>query len=232
VINSYCCDINFIDVEADKPISSFRTVPNYSYRLMAFIRHYWFLKNFLHFILSGEWHIITIITNIVRYKSCEIFIQFINRQVIDFIKVRMFLAVSAVHGFLELNFLPEEFFGFTFIKIGSFVGQVFATFATFFYSFQQLPKYSRYILFNVLSCFQEFYIATFSIFACNFCNFFDFCMLLFATFSIFACKIGCFKSFTVKCAHKCNLQRINATFAENKCNFLALLLQQKLALVI
>ena len=82
---------------------------------------------------------------------------------------------------------------------------------------------------NVLSCFQEFYIATFSIFACNF---FDFCMLLFATFSIFACKIGCFKSFTVKCAHKCNLQRINATFAENKCNFLALLLQQKLALVI
>jgi len=34
------------------------------------------------------------------------------------------------------------------------------------------------------------------------------------------------------CVHKCNLQRINATFAENKCNFLALLLQQKLALVI
>jgi len=33
-------------------------------------------------------------------------------------------------------------------------------------------------------------------------------------------------------AHKCNLQRINATFAENKCNFLPLLLQQKLALVI
>jgi len=32
-------------------------------------------------------------------------------------------------------------------------------------------------------------------------------------------------------AHKCNLQRINATFAENKCNFLALLLQQKLALL-
>jgi len=57
-------------------------------------------------------------------------------------------------------------------------------------------------------------------------------MLLFATFSIFACKIGCVKSFTVKFAHKCDLQRINATFAENKCNFLALLLQQKLALVI
>ena len=55
---------------------------------------------------------------------------------------------------------------------------------------------------------------------------------LHATFSIFACKIGCFKSFTVKCAHKCNLQRITATFAENKCNFLALLLQQKLALLI
>ena len=94
-----------------------------------------------------------------------------------------------------------------------------------------------------MSCFQEFYIATFSIFACNFlqlfrflhvtfCNFFDFCMLLFATFSIFACKIGCFKSFTVKCVHKYNLQRINATFAENKCNFLTLLLQQKLALLI
>ena len=90
---------------------------------------------------------------------------------------------------------------------------------------------------------------------CNFCKFFftasnsflntqdiynsmfwavsrNFILQLFATFSIFACKIGCFKSFTVKCAHKCNLQRINATFAENKCNFLALLLQQKLALVI
>jgi len=73
--------------------------------------------------------------------------------------------------------------------------------------------------------------ATFSIFVCNFCNFFDFCMLLFANLSIFACKIGCFKSFTVKCARKCNLQRINATFAENKCNFLALLLQQKLGLL-
>ena len=97
-----------------------------------------------------------------------------------------------------------------------------------------------------MSCFQEFYIATFCNFFdfcmqlfstfrflhATFCNFFDFCMLLFATFLIFACKIGCFKSFTVKCAHKCNLQRINATFAENKCNFLALLLQQKLALVI
>jgi len=63
--------------------------------------------------------------------------------------------------------------------------------------------------------------ATFSIFACYFSQ----------LFSIFACKIGCFKSFTVKCAHKCNLQHINATFAENKCNFLALLLQQKLALM-
>jgi len=30
----------------------------------------------------------------------------------------MFLTVSAVHGFLELNFLPEEFFGFMFIKLG------------------------------------------------------------------------------------------------------------------
>ena len=70
----------------------------------------------------------------------------------------------------------------------------------------------------------------------------NFILQLFATFSIFACyfsqlfrflhKIGCFKSFTVKCAHKCNLQCINATFAENKCNFLALLLQQKLALLI
>jgi len=89
-------------------------------------------------------------------------------------------------------------------------------------------------------CMQLF--ATFFIFACyfsqlfrlhaTFCNFFDFCMLLFATFSIFACKIGCFKSFTVKCVHKYNLQRINATFAENKCNFLTLLLQQKLALLI
>jgi len=63
--------------------------------------------------------------------------------------------------------------------------------------------------------------ATFSIFACYF-----------SQLSIFACKIGCFKSFTVKCAHECNLQRINATFAENKCNFLTLLLQQKLALLI
>ena len=70
----------------------------------------------------------------------------------------------------------------------------------------------------------------------------NFILQLFATFSIFACyfsqlfrflhKIGCFKSFTVKCAHKCNLQCINATFAENKCNFLALLLQQELALLI
>jgi len=71
--------------------------------------------------------------------------------------------------------------------------------------------------------------ATFSIFACNFLQLFRF---LHATFAIFACKISCFKSFTVKCAHKCNLQRINATFAENKCNFLALLLQQKLALML
>ena len=176
VINSYCCDINFIDVEADKPISSFRTVPNYSYRLMAFIRHYWFLKNFLHFILSGEWHIITIITNIVRYKSCEIFIQFINRQVIDFIKVRMFLAVSAVHGFLELNFLPEEFFGFTFIKIGSFVGQVFATFATFFTASNSFLNT------------QDIYYSMFWAVSRNFIlQLFRFLHATFATFSIFAC---------------------------------------------
>jgi len=45
-------------------------------------------------------------------------------------------------------------------------------------------------------------------------------------------KIGCVKSFAVKCAHKCNFLRINATFVENKCNFLTFLLQQKLALVI
>ena len=32
-------------------------------------------------------------------------------------------------------------------------------------------------------------------------------------------------------AHKCNFLRINATFVENKCNFLTFLLQQKLALV-
>ena len=32
-------------------------------------------------------------------------------------------------------------------------------------------------------------------------------------------KIGCVKSFAVKCAHKCNFLRINATFVENKCNF-------------
>jgi len=38
----------------------------------------------------------------------------------------------------------------------------------------------------------------------------------FATFSIFACYFS----------------QLFATFAENKCNFLALLLQQKLALVI
>jgi len=43
-------------------------------------------------------------------------------------------------------------------------------------------------------------------------------------------KIGCVKSFAVKCVHKCNLLRINATFIENKCNFLTFLLQQKLAL--
>jgi len=36
----------------------------------------------------------------------------------------------------------------------------------------------------------------------------------------------------VKCAHKCNSLRINATFVENKINFLTFLLQQKLALVI
>jgi len=45
-------------------------------------------------------------------------------------------------------------------------------------------------------------------------------------------KIGCVKSFAVKCAHKRNFLRINATFVENKCNFLTFLLQQKLALVI
>jgi len=45
-------------------------------------------------------------------------------------------------------------------------------------------------------------------------------------------KIGCVKSFAVKCAHKCNFMRINATFVENKCNFLTFLLQQKLALLI
>ena len=45
-------------------------------------------------------------------------------------------------------------------------------------------------------------------------------------------KIGCVKSFAVKCAHKCNLLRTNATFVEHKCNFLTFLLQQKLALVI
>jgi len=37
--------------------------------------------------------------------------------------------------------------------------------------------------------------------------------------------------FQVFHSQMCNLQRINATFAENKCNFLALLLQQKLALI-
>ena len=45
-------------------------------------------------------------------------------------------------------------------------------------------------------------------------------------------KIGCVKSFAFKCAHKCNFLRINATFVENKCNFLTFLLQQKLPLVI
>jgi len=44
-------------------------------------------------------------------------------------------------------------------------------------------------------------------------------------------KIGCVKSFAVTCAHKCNFLHINATFVENKCNFLTFLLQQKLALV-
>ena len=43
-------------------------------------------------------------------------------------------------------------------------------------------------------------------------------------------KVGCVKSFAVKCAHKCNLLRVIATFVENKCNFLTFLLQQKLAL--
>jgi len=44
--------------------------------------------------------------------------------------------------------------------------------------------------------------------------------------------IGCVKSFAVKWAHKCNFLHINATFVENKSNFLTFLLQQKLALVI
>jgi len=45
-------------------------------------------------------------------------------------------------------------------------------------------------------------------------------------------KIGCVKSFAVKCARRWNLLRINATSVENKCNFLTFLLQQKLALAI
>ena len=45
-------------------------------------------------------------------------------------------------------------------------------------------------------------------------------------------KIGCVKSFAVKCAHKCNFLRKNASFVENKCNFLTFLVQQKLALLI
>jgi len=45
-------------------------------------------------------------------------------------------------------------------------------------------------------------------------------------------KIGCVKSFAVKCAHKCNFLGINASFVENKRNFLTFLLQQKLALLI
>jgi len=45
-------------------------------------------------------------------------------------------------------------------------------------------------------------------------------------------RIGCVKSFAVKCAHKCNLLRIIATFVEKKYNFLTFLLQQKLALLI
>jgi len=62
----------------------------------------------------------------------------------------------------------------------SSLGQVFATFATFFYSFQQLLKCSKYLCFNVLSCFQEFYIATF-------CKFFDFCVQLFTAIFIKYC---------------------------------------------
>jgi len=69
---------------------------------------------------------------------------------------------------------------FFLIKDGLLLGQVFATFATFFYSFQQLLKYSKYLCFNVLSCFQEFYIATF-------CNFFDFCVQLFTAIFIKYC---------------------------------------------
>ena len=42
----------------------------------------------------------------------------------------------------------------------------------------------------------------------------------------------CVRSFAVKCAQKCNLLRINATFVENKCNFLTFSLQQKLSLMI
>jgi len=45
-------------------------------------------------------------------------------------------------------------------------------------------------------------------------------------------KIGYVMSFAVKCAQKCNFLHINATFVENKCNFLTFLLQQKLALLI
>ena len=37
-------------------------------------------------------------------------------------------------------------------------------------------------------------------------------------------KIGCVKSFAVKCAHKWIFLSINATFFENKCNFLTFLL--------
>jgi len=64
--------------------------------------------------------------------------------------------------------------------MNSSVGQVFANFATFFYSFQQLPKYSKYMQFNVLSCFQDFYIATF-------CNIFDFCVQLLTAIFIKYC---------------------------------------------
>jgi len=44
-------------------------------------------------------------------------------------------------------------------------------------------------------------------------------------------KIGCVKSFAVKCAHKCNFLRINTISVENKCNSLTFLRQQKLALI-
>jgi len=58
-----------------------------------------------------------------------------------------------------------------------------ASFYNFFYSFQQLLKCSKYLCFNVLSCFQEFYIATF-------CKFFNFCVQLFTAIFIKYCAKG------------------------------------------